>query len=169
MLLELHEPVTTSGLQQSAVLLSVAMCDTLECPAGFEHRQPAYKMGCVSEVCSLSADGQTCCVRRIQWWMHMLAFFAVFCCLSLLCGWLQGWSQNYFEKLRSKQKRSKIRLPARRNSDESEDHSSQDELLREHSRQNEAPEVAPKTAVASPAASLENSGFATGFPAGSVV
>jgi len=134
----LKEPVTTTILPQSIVLMSVAMCDTLVCPAGFEHRQPAYKLGCVSEACSLNTDGQRCCVRRVQWWMYMLVFFAVFCCLSLLCGALGGYSQSYFDKLRLKQTRTNKRL-VRNRSDESEDHSSQDGLLQDQYSQEAAP------------------------------
>eukprot|EP00427_Karlodinium_veneficum_P068057 CAMPEP_0169320806 /NCGR_PEP_ID=MMETSP1017-20121227/8550_1 /TAXON_ID=342587 /ORGANISM="Karlodinium micrum, Strain CCMP2283" /LENGTH=189 /DNA_ID=CAMNT_0009415241 /DNA_START=142 /DNA_END=711 /DNA_ORIENTATION=+ len=134
----LKEPVTTTILPQSIVLMSVAMCDTLVCPDGFENRQPAYKLGCLSEACSLNTDGQRCCVRRVQWWMYMFVFFAVFCCLSLLCGALGGYAQSYFDKLRLKHARTNKRL-VRNRSDESEDHSSQDGLLQDQYSQEAAP------------------------------
>lgn len=160
MVLDLQEPVRTTKFLQSVVLLSVAMCDTLTCPVGFEHREPAYKTGCVSQVCTLDADGQSCCVRRVQWWMPLLTFFAVFCCCSLLCGVGGGYIQSYADKMRKKQGRTKMRL-SRSRSDESEDHSSQEGLL-------ENEQGVLSTAMAAPTVNLFSDGSTT-LPASSVI
>lgn len=113
--------------------MSVAMCDSLACPVGFQPRQQAYKIGCVSQVCSLDMDGPTCCVRRVEWWMLIMSFVAMFCCLSLLCGTLGGISQRHLDKMRSgKQRRTKVRHNRTR-ADESEEREEEELLEREAS------------------------------------
>merc|ERR1719401_2305277 len=99
---------TTETLLESLVLMSLATCDSLACPTGFEYRRHAYKQQCSALTCSLAVDLHTCCQRKVRWWMNMLVALSFFCFLSMLCGFLGGL--QHFCQRSTRRRRTAVRV-----------------------------------------------------------
>merc|ERR1711988_774266 len=71
----LHQPAALDP--ETTVLLNVAMCDTLQCSAGYKLRPDAYKTVCGgppgSMTCALDVDSSRCCQMKVDWYAYLFA------------------------------------------------------------------------------------------------
>jgi len=95
-----HSPIDP----KDTVLLRAATCDTLMCPAGYDHRPAPFTIPCGGEPgllrCSMDIDKDRCCSQKVAWWTYLLALLSVFCLLSMLCSFLGGLSDWYCPRKR---------------------------------------------------------------------
>lgn len=77
------------------VLIQVATCDSLSCPAGYQMRPDAFNTVCSARHCSLEIDLGSCCNKEVPWMTYIMAEVSFFCCLSMLCSFLGGLVHFY--------------------------------------------------------------------------